>query len=229
MKYGIIGAMEEEISLLKERLSKIEMIQVANFEIVTGYLGKHQIYLMKSGIGKVNATISTTLLIQHCQPDVIINTGSAGALDPGLKVGDIVIGQAFRYHDVDVTSFGYQLGQMAGMPAEYFPDSVWVRSAQTQARLLNKEPVICTIVSGDQFIGNQAGREKIRQNFPRARACEMESTAIAQTCSIFNVPFVIIRAISDQADGSASIDFDQFIIEAGRTAASLVEAMIMAS
>lgn len=229
MKYGIIGAMEEEIRRLKERLSQAEIVKRGKFEIISGCLGNHEVHLIKSGIGKVNASISTVLLIQHCQPDVIINTGSAGALDPGLKVGDIVISQALRYHDVDVTSFNYELGQMAGMPAEYYPNPLLVRKAQEQARRLGKEPVIGTIVSGDQFIGQEDKRLAIRQHFPRARACEMESAAIAQTCTVFQVPFVIIRAISDQADGSASIDFDQFIIQAGQTAAQLVEAMIVAN
>ena len=226
MKFGIIGAMEEEIRILKDRLNHSQTRTIHSVEMTYGYLGDHEIILVKSGIGKVNATISCVLLIEEFKPDYIINTGSAGAVDPGLEIGDLVLGQSFIYHDVDVTSFGYQPGQMAGMPEYYYPDSHLLRLAQQECRHLGIEPIVGTIVSGDQFVSSLEALTDIQARIPRARACEMESTAIAQTCHLMEVPFVIIRAISDNANGQAQIDFHRFILEAGAIAASLVERII---
>ena len=122
MKIGIIGAMEEEIRLIKANLSKLKEITHHQVTFYQGYLENREVILVQSGIGKVNATITTVLLVQQFNVDLIINTGTAGGVHKGLKVGDIVIADSLTYHDVDVTGFGYEKGQMAGMPALYYPD-----------------------------------------------------------------------------------------------------------
>lgn len=227
MKFGIIGAMEEEIRLLKEDLKELEVHSVYGMEIYEGRIGKHQVFLVKSGIGKVNASMSTSLLIERFQPDYIINTGSAGGLSPDLEIGDLVIADSLAYHDVDVTAFGYQYGQMAGMEPVFKPNEDLIKVASQQYQKLGKQPHKGLIVSGDQFV-NQPGRlEWIRQEFSTALACEMESTAIGHTCQTMGVPYLILRAISDKANEKASIDFDRFIIQAGAEAAKLVKMIIL--
>ncbi|AXY25959.1 5'-methylthioadenosine/S-adenosylhomocysteine nucleosidase [Suicoccus acidiformans] len=222
MKIGIIGAMEEEIRVLKTRIHDVDIVRYQNIDHYVGRIGEHEVVLVESGIGKVNATISVTLLKEHFNVDAIINSGSAGAIDAGLKVGDIVIAHSLSYHDVDVTGFGYQLGQMAGMPEAYYSDTELMRTAQAACRQAGVEPILGLIVSGDQFIDSQEEIQRIQASFPKARACEMESTAIAQACHQLGLPFVIIRAISDQADGDAPMTFDEFILMVGKVTSDIV-------
>jgi len=119
MKIGLIGAMEEEIRLLKQALQQESEQVVAGYTFYQGQLSGQDVVLVQSGIGKVNAAMTVTLLKQLFDVDLVINTGSAGALGHGLKVGDVVVADQLRHHDADVTAFGYQIGQMAGMPAAY--------------------------------------------------------------------------------------------------------------
>ena len=122
MKIGIIGAMEEEVTLLRDKIENRQTISLGGCEIYTGQLNGTEVALLKSGIGKVAAALGATLLLEHCKPDVIINTGSAGGLAPTLKVGDIVVSDEARYHDADVTAFGYEYGQLPGCPAGFKAD-----------------------------------------------------------------------------------------------------------
>ncbi|UUX34019.1 5'-methylthioadenosine/adenosylhomocysteine nucleosidase [Fundicoccus culcitae] len=222
MKIGIIGAMEEEILMLKETIINPVIETYSGFEVVSGQLGDHQVALVLSGIGKVNATLSVMILKEKYQIDLIINTGSAGAVDPAIKVGDVVIAHSLSHHDVDVTGFGYAYGQMAGMPERYLPDSELLRIAQMVCRTFEIEPIIGLVVSGDQFINSKEQINKIRTNFPTARAVDMESAAIAQASYVLDIPYVIIRSISDNANDEASVDFDTFIELASRVSASMV-------
>ena len=130
MKIGIIGAMEEEVTLLRDKIENRQTITLGGSEIYTGQLNGVDVALLKSGIGKVAAAMGVTLLLERCQPDVIINTGSAGGLAPTLKVGDIVVSDEARYHDADVTAFGYEIGQMAGCPAGFKADDKLIAAAE---------------------------------------------------------------------------------------------------
>lgn len=125
MKIGIIGAMEEEVTLLRDKIENRQTITIGGSEIYTGQLHGVDVALLKSGIGKVAAAMGATLLLERCQPDVIINTGSAGGLASTLKVGDIVVSDEARYHDADVTAFGYEYGQLPGCPAGFKADENW--------------------------------------------------------------------------------------------------------
>lgn len=130
MKAGIIGAMEQEVTLLRDKIENRQTLSLAGCEIYTGTLQGVEVALLKSGIGKTSAALGTTLLLQLCKPDVVINTGSAGGLSPSLSVGDIVVSDEVRYHDADVTAFGYEPGQMAGCPAAFVADSKLIAAAE---------------------------------------------------------------------------------------------------
>lgn len=223
MKIGIIGAMKEEIQHLKEVITEQTVESHYGFEVTNGQLGEHQVSLVLSGIGKVNASLSVVILKEKYDVDIIINTGSAGGIDPALKVGDVVIAHSLIHHDVDLVDFGYDKGQMAGMPSSYYPDSNLLRIAQEVCRTFEIEPIIGLIVSGDQFISSTDQINIIRKNFRTARAADMESAAIAQAAYVLDIPFVIIRSISDNGDDEASVDFDTFIELASKVSASMVE------
>ncbi|MFQ3843590.1 5'-methylthioadenosine/S-adenosylhomocysteine nucleosidase [Staphylococcus pseudoxylosus] len=223
---GIIGAMEEEVAILKDKIKNLEEIKIAHVIFYKGNLEGKDIILTQSGIGKVNVAISTTLLINQFKPDLIINTGSAGALDKSLNVGDVVASDMVAYHDADARAFGYQLGQIPQMPAQFVADKALINKAIEAIEQQQINAKTGLIVSGDSFIGTSEQRMAIKTNFPQAMAAEMEATAIAQTCHQFNMPFIITRAISDLADGDAGITFEAFLEKAAISSSELVEHLI---
>lgn len=221
---AIIGAMEAEIAWLKTQLHNIQTHQFAEkFTIYTGTIQQHNIVLSLSGIGKVNAAIAATLVIQHFSPDCVINTGSAGGIGQGVRVGDAVIGQEAAHHDVDATVFGYVHGQVPQLSARFTAHSELVSAASLAAKAFQAAKVHQgLIVSGDCFVHHQEHIAQIKQHFADAQAVEMEAAAIAQTCALFNVPFVIIRAISDSAEEKAEISFEEFLKVAAQHSAQMV-------
>lgn len=224
---AIIGAMSQEVEALKTRLKNLETIELAGMTIYNGFLDGVYVVVMQCGIGKVNAAIGTTLLMEKFSPHVVINTGSAGGIGAGLSVGDIVVGATVAHHDVDVTAFGYAIGQMAQMPASYDCDKTLGKMAHHAAHAFPDAMIHHgQIVSGDQFIADSARFAAIKQHFPTALAVEMEAAAIAQVCYRFDVPFVVVRAISDLADEDAGVSFDAFIEQAGKHSAEMVIEMI---
>ncbi|EKY3118861.1 5'-methylthioadenosine/S-adenosylhomocysteine nucleosidase [Cronobacter turicensis] len=226
MKAGIIGAMEEEVTLLRDKIDNRQTLTIAGCEIYTGTLNGVDVALLKSGIGKVSAAMGATLLLEHCKPDVIINTGSAGGLAASLKVGDIVVSDEVRYHDADVTAFGYEYGQMAGCPAAFKADEKLIAAAQETIEQLNLHAVRGLVVSGDAFINGSVNLAKIRHNFPQAIAVEMEATAIGHVCHNFGVPFVVVRAISDVADQQSHLSFEEFLAVAAKQSSLMVETLL---
>ncbi|MFP1730503.1 5'-methylthioadenosine/S-adenosylhomocysteine nucleosidase [Lonsdalea quercina] len=226
MKVGIIGAMEQEVILLRDQIQNRQTIQRAGCEIYTGQLHGVDVALLKSGIGKVAAALGTTLLLEHCRPDVVINTGSAGGLASSLKVGDIVVSSEVRYHDADVTAFGYEAGQMAGCPAAFVADENLIVQAEQAIAKLALNAVRGLVVSGDAFINGAEPLARIRNTFPQAVAVEMEATAIGHVCHQFGVPFVVVRAISDVADQASHQSFDEFLSVAAKQSTLMVEALV---
>lgn len=223
---GIIGAMEEEVTILKNKIVDLSEINVAHVKFYTGLLNNKEIVLTQSGIGKVNASISTTLLIEMFNPDIIINTGSAGALDESLSVGDILISNEVTYHDADATAFGYHYGQIPQMPALYESSKKLVELTSNIVKQQNLQSKVGMIVSGDSFIGSAKLRNKIKAQFPEAMAVEMEATAIAQTCYQFNVPFIVTRAVSDLANGEAEMSFEEFLEQAAISSSETVDLLV---
>lgn len=222
VKIGIIGAMDEEVRLLKAAMEAPLAWEKAGTQFLSGTLGKHEVIVVRSGIGKVLASITTTLLIQTYGVNMVVNTGSAGGIAEGLEIGDVVFSDKVAYYDVDVTGFGYKPGQLPGMPL-YYEASSYLKQEMTRAAEKVQQPVkYGLIVTGDSFINNPERIKEIKQVFPDALACEMEGAAIAQTAAQFNVPFLVVRAISDTADHQATQSFDAFIEEAGKRSAAMV-------
>lgn len=227
MKVGIIGAMDEEIELLRGRIQDMETTIVAGSEFYKGSIEGVEVVLLKSGIGKVNAAMGTTLLIDKFRPDVILNTGSAGGFHQDLNVGDIVISSEVRHNDVDVTVFGYEFGQVPRMPAFYEPEEKLVEAAVRSAEKISGIQVAKGLIaSGDSFMSDPARVEYIRTKLPELYAAEMEAAAIAQVAHQFGVPFVIIRSLSDIAGKDANLSFDQFLQTAAKNSAELILLML---
>lgn len=211
-KIGIIGAMEVEIASLKSAMKVSRMLKKAQMEFLEGELEGCQAVVVRSGIGKVNAAVCTQILVDEFGVDGVINTGIAGSLKAEINIGDIVLSTDVLHHDMDATGFGYPLGQIPQMDAFSF-------QADEQMRKLAKE--VCEevnpeirvfegrVVSGDQFISSREVKDKIKENFDGC-CTEMEGAAIAQTAYLNQIPFVIIRAISDKADDSATMDYPTF-------------------
>lgn len=223
MKIVIIGAMEQEITLLKAKISQCETSTVSYLTVYTGTIGENWVCLVQCGIGKVASAAATALLIQKFAPDAVINTGSAGGFDPELNIGDVVIATELLHHDVNVTHFGYVLGQVPQMPAYYQSDPKLVHVAQDAISDLPEIKVKTGLVcSGDSFIGSDEAANLIQANFPKMAAVEMEGAAIAQVCHLMNTPFVVIRSLSDIAGKTSTVSFESYLETAAKNSAQLV-------
>jgi adenosylhomocysteine nucleosidase len=227
MRAGIIGAMEAEVAILKNKLTKSKTVIQSGFTFYQGDLNGSEVILVQSGIGKVAAALATAFLIDKFQPDYVVNTGSAGGFEQSLKVGDIVISSQVRYHDVDVTAFGYEKGQLPNQPAAYVANSMLVDAAQKSALLLNDiKSLVGLITTGDTFMTDETDVNKAKMNFPDMVAVEMEGAAIAHTCHHLDVPFVIIRSLSDIAGKESPTSFDAYLEKASINSSQLVENMV---
>lgn len=164
---GIIGAMEEEVTILKRKLNDMNEINIAHVKFYVGKLNHKEVVLTQSGIGKVNASISTTLLIEKFNPEVVINTGSAGALDQTLSIGDILVSNHVLYHDANATAFGYEYGQIPQMPKTYTTDPTLLKKTMHVLEQQQLNGKVGMIVSGDSFIGSSEQRQKIKQQFQK--------------------------------------------------------------
>lgn len=223
MKIVIIGAMEQEITLLKEQIVNCETQQVAHLTVFTGDIGENWVCLVQCGIGKVASAAATAILIQAFAPDAVINTGSAGGFDPQLSIGDVVIATQLLHHDVDVTHFGYELGQVPQMPIYYESDAKLVVLAEQAIDGISDIKVKTGLVcSGDSFVGSDDAANKIKQNFPTMAAVEMEGAAIAQVCHLMRTPFVVIRSLSDIAGKTSTVSFESYLETAAKNSARLV-------
>lgn len=209
---GIIGAMDEEVAALKEAMDVKETVERAGMNFVKGTLGGKEVTVVRSGIGKVNAGICAQILVSEFQAEMLINTGIAGSLDARIDIGDMVISTDALYHDMDATAFGYPLGEVPRMELLAFPADERLVELAAEANA-EANPDIHTftgrVVSGDQFVASDEVKEKILKNFG-GLCTEMEGAAIAHAAYLNKVSCVIIRAISDKADGSASEDYPAF-------------------
>lgn len=181
--------------------------------------------LVRSGIGKVEAGLTTALLITQFDVNVVINSGSAGALASGLKIGDVVISTETAYHDADARAFGYVYGQVPQQPARFTASKEWgdkLVAAAGQTGLTTKRGLI---VTGDQFLNGPAATAPILKHFPEALSGEMEGAAVGQVAHQFEIPYVVVRAMSDTADNNSGVDFDDFIIDAGKRSAQMLLAL----
>lgn len=219
--------MEPEVELLKNAMLIEKEDQLAHTTAYTGTLNGKNIVLIQSGIGKVNASIITALMLERYDIDYVINTGVAGAMGENLKVTDMVVSTSVAHHDVDATNFGYRYGQVPGMPEAYISDENLVRRA-LDALSLNDEinGASGLVVSGDSFIDSNAEKEHIFKHFPKAMCVDMESSSIAQTCWQFNTPFVIIRSMSDSANDAADMNYEEFLAKACVHSSEVVKSLL---
>lgn len=226
MTIGIIGAMDEEVALLMANMTEKKEQTVANCLFLIGQIGEKDVVLLKSGIGKVNAAMATTILHERFKPDYVINTGSAGGFADDLKIGDIVVSSQVVHHDVDVTAFDYAYGQVPGMPAMFAADPQLVSVALYAAKNLDVTSREGIIATADTFMADPDHVKRINDIFPEMIAAEMEAAAVAQVCYQYKRPFVVIRALSDIAGKESTISFDSFIDKAAKNAAILIVKMI---
>lgn len=220
---GIIGAMDEEVQLLKEKMILKETVRIANSDFYVGEIEGKEVVVLKSGIGKVNAALSTTILFERYNPDLVINTGSAGGFHSDLEVGDLVISTDVVHHDVDVTAFDYKHGQVPGLPPTFKADPALIENAMLATKEVSDVQAMKGLIStGDTFMQYEDHINTARERFPDMIAAEMEAAAVAQVCYQYSRPFVIIRALSDIAGKDSSVSFDAFLEKAAANAANII-------
>lgn len=227
-KIGIIGAMDLEVDALKAKMNTERTLEKAGMVFQEGTLGKAQVVIVKSGIGKVNAALCVQILVDEFHITHVINTGVAGSLNAALDIGDILISKDAIHHDMDVTIFGYQLGEVPQMGTrEFVADEQLIALAKASCRKVNPDinAIVGRVVSGDQFISSKEVKTRLIDSF-QGDCAEMEGASIAHGAYLNHVPFVIIRAISDKADDSAEMDYPSFERAAAAHSAALVEDMV---
>ena len=225
---GIIGAMDEEVAKIKEHMTDVEVHSKASMDFYKGFLNGKEAVVVRSGIGKVNAGICTQILVDDYEVDAVINTGIAGSLNKDIDIGDIVLSTDTLEHDMDAVSFGYPLGQIPRMDTLSFTaDEPMAELAEKVCHQVNPEIKVFRgrVVSGDQFISDRATKDRITAQF-HGFCTEMEGAAIAQAAYLNQIPFIVIRAISDKADDSASEDYPTFEKKAVEHSVRLVEGFL---
>ncbi|MDT8859367.1 5'-methylthioadenosine/adenosylhomocysteine nucleosidase [Alkalihalobacillus sp. MEB130] len=228
MKIGIIGAMNEEIERMK---TEMEIVETHIFATVTFYEGKmngQDLILCKCGVGKVNAALTSQILIDKFTISHLLFTGVAGAVDDSLDVGDLVISTSAMQHDLDVTPLGFKKGEIPYFngSSDFQADETLIQMAVQAAKALPDRRIVQgRIVSGDQFIADHKYVQSLREEFTAA-CVEMEGAAVAQVAAMNDVPFVIIRSMSDKANGEASVNFQEFTVLASEQSHLLVSNIV---
>ena len=223
-KIGIIVAMEEELEAVLNIMNNIEQKEIYGISVQIGKIEQKEVAVVKSGVGKVNAARVTQILIDKLNVKSIINLGSAGALSPLLNIGDIVIGEKLIQHDFDITAFDHDKGYITGVGDYIYSDIELIEKFKKAANnLKEKDYKIKTgiIATGDIFCTDIEMKNKIFSKFD-ADCVEMEGAAIAQVCYLDNIPFIVIRSISDSPNGNNEIDFDKFVELASKKCANIL-------
>ncbi len=226
MIVGIIGAMEKEIILLKEKM-KIEKIEKkASLTFYIGQLHGKTVVIVRSGIGKVNAAMCTQMLIDMYNVEVVINTGVAGALHPDLEVGDIVVSIDTLQHDIDASVFGDPRGIIPGMAESIFWADQKLLNIIDKISLSDQKIMKGRVLTGDQAIGCGETKRLLHEQF-QGVCVEMEGGAIAHVCYLNEIPFLIIRAISDKADEEVDVNYNEFLELAAKNSSFLLENILL--
>ena len=225
---GVIGAMEPEVEALIAALDDKTVESVGSISFNVGKIGEKTVAIARCGIGKVFAAICAQTMILKYSPDLVINTGVGGALKSGITTGDIVVADSLCQHDMDTSAIGDPKGLVSGINVIYFDtDSRAMEILLDSAKSLGLNATSGRIASGDKFIASKEDKDRIIADF-KADACEMEGCAIAQVAYVNHTPVAVVRAISDSADGEATMDYPTFLPIAARNSTNLTLALIKA-
>lgn len=225
---GIIGAMDIEVDSLKEAMENQEIEQIAGMDFHKGKIEGKEVVVVKCGIGKVNAAMCTQTMCNVFGVDAVINTGVAGSLNNDINICDIVVSTVAQEHDMDVTALGYKKGIIPDMEtSEFKADEKLISLAKNSAKTAGLDVNVFEgkVVSGDQFIGTHEAKEELRREFA-GDCAEMEGASIAHVAYLNRVPFLVIRAISDKADGGAEMDYPTFEKKAAENSIKLLREII---
>ena len=216
---GIIVAEEKELNAVKEIMTNIEEINIYEKIFYKGLIENKDIVVVKSNVGKVNSARSCQILIDKFNPNLVINVGTAGSVDNRLDIGDVVVANTLVQYDFDVTPFGRKLGEIENIGES-------IKANDNLLSLFDDMDVaIGCIASGDKFIVNNEEKNNIRNIF-NALCIEMEGASIAQVCYLDNVPFLVIRSITDKLDGSSKVDFEEFLELSSKKAANILKEIL---
>lgn len=225
---GIIAAEDKEMLAIKEKMINIEEEKIYNLTFYKGKINNTKCILVKCGVGKVNATRTTQILIDKFEIKSVINIGSAGGINDNLKIGDVVIGEKLVQHDFDVTAVGREKGFIPDTGTFFESDKTLIKNIKQALRDIDEDfnIHIGVIATGDIFLTDIEMKDKIRTEF-NAECVEMEGAAIAQTCKLNNIPFVVIRGISDIPNGENLIDFNTYLEMISKRVADVLEKLFV--
>lgn len=219
---GIIGAMDVEVDAIKNLLCEKSLEKSASIEFVKGKINNKPCVVAKCDPGKVNAAICAQTMILKYKPDIIINVGVAGSLSNTLDIGEIAVAESSVQYDMDTSALGDEIGFVSGIDTTYFEcDKNIIKKLTDAAKAVNLKYCIGKIATGDRFVGDCETKNKIVKDFS-CIACEMEGGAIGHVCAANNVPYGILRAISDKADGSAQMDYPTFTELAAKNSVKII-------
>lgn len=213
MKYiGIIAAMNEEVEAIKKIMSEIFIKEIYELEFIQGKINKKEVVLVKCGVGKVNAARTTQILLNSYDIEYVINVGTAGSLNENIDICDVVIAEKLVQHDFDVTAAGREKGYITDVGKYFYSDKMLVEKTRNVIKGMNEtfNAFIGTIATGDIFVQDIQLKDKIKDEF-NADCTEMEGAAIAQVCTLDNIPFIVIRSISDKPNGNNAVDFEKYL------------------
>ncbi|AJD04281.1 5'-methylthioadenosine / S-adenosylhomocysteine nucleosidase / 6-amino-6-deoxyfutalosine hydrolase [Campylobacter lari] len=221
MKIAILGAMPEEVTPLLETLKEYQSIEYANNTYYLAKYKNHELIIAYSKIGKVNSTLSATIMIEKFKAELLLFTGVAGAFNPSLEIGDLIYATKLAQYDLDITAFGHPLGYVPGNEIFIKTDDKLNNLAIEVAKELGVKLQSGIIATGDEFICDENKKAKIREIF-NADACEMEGASVALVCDALKIPCLILRSMSDKAGEKAEFDFDEFVEKSAKISANFV-------
>ena len=227
-KIGIILAMHEEFEEIINIMTEIDEKRIRNVSFIEGKIGNKDCVIVESGVGKVNAARITQMMVDYFEIEFIINLGAAGALNPNLEIGDIVIGDKLVQHDFDITAFGHTKGYITGVGEKINSDENLIKKFKNSVKNIDEKTYkieVGTIASGDIFCTTPQMKDKIYAKFD-AQCVEMEGAAIAQVSYLNNIPFIVVRSISDTPNGNNAITYDQFSKLASKRCAKILKEFV---
>lgn len=224
-KIGIVAAMQEEFEEIENKMKDIEAMRIRDLTFLMGKIGDYECVLVQSGVGKVHAARTTQIMIDNFELESIINVGVAGSVNDTLNIGDVVIGKYVVQHDFDITAFGHSKGYIPGVGNNIICDGQMIsRFNEIMENIVERKYKIKlgVVATGDIFCTDITMKDKIRANFD-ADVVDMECAAIAQVAYLNNIPFAVIRSVSDTPNGENEADFEQNLDLASKRCANILE------